>query len=159
MKNLIFAITLLLSINICAQNELENRNVFVRVYDFQGKKIGKGNIFSISDSYLQLNWKRASVKIPVSSIGSIKTKRSAGNNIILGATVGATSLAIVGAASASSDGFLGYTATEGAVGGAVLGGTAGAIIGGITIVFKKTTSYEINGDKLKLKAFKEMIIE
>jgi len=160
MKNLIFAITLLLSINICAQNELENRNVFVRVYDFQGKKIGKGNIFSISDSYLQLNWKRASVKIPVSSIGSIKTKRSAGNNVLLGATVGATSLAILGGATASPDDYIfGYTATEGVVGGVVVGGTAGAVIGGITIVFKKSKSYEINGDKLKLKTFKELIIE
>jgi hypothetical protein len=40
MKSLIFVITLILSINVYVQNELENTNIFVRVYDLQGKKIG-----------------------------------------------------------------------------------------------------------------------
>ena len=83
MKNLIFAITLILSINVCAQNEFENTNIFVRVYDLEGEKIGK----------------------------------SRGE------------------------------------------GAAGAAIGGITILFKNSKSYEINGDMEKWKAFKEMIIE
>jgi hypothetical protein len=160
MKNLIFAITLILSISVYAQNEFENTNVFVRVYDLQGKKISKGKILSISETSLQLNRKVASVKIPVSSIGSIKTKRSAGHNVLVGTAIGATSMAIVGAASADTDAvFLGGTKVDGAVGGAILGGTAGAVIGGITILFKNSKSYEINGDKGKWKAFKEMIIK
>ena len=160
MKNLIFAITLILGINVCAQNAYENTNVFVRVYDLQGNKIGKGKILSISESSLQLNRKRESVEIPVSSIGSIKTKRSAGNNVLIGAVTGATTMAILGAATADPDAWICCnTAAEGATAGALVGGTVGAAIGGITILFKNSKSYEINGDKAKLKAFKEMIIK
>ncbi len=157
MKNLILVITLILSINVCAQNGLENTNVFVRVYDLQGKKISKGKILSISETSLQLNRKGESMNIPVESIGSIKTKRSAGNNVLFGAATGATTMAILGAATADPDAWIfGYTAGEGAATGALLGGTAGAAIGGITILFKNSKSYEINGDKVKLKAFTEL---
>ena len=159
MKNLIFAITLILSINVCAQNELENTNVFVRVYNLQGEKISKGKILSFSETSLQLNRKRESVKIPVDSIGSIITKRAGGNNVLLGAAIGATTMAILGAATAEPDDFLGYTAGEGAIGGALAGGISGAAIGGITILFKNSKSYEINGDKVKWKAFTEMKIK
>ena len=160
MKNLIFAITLILSINVYAQNGLENTNVFIRVYDLQGKKISKGKILSISETSLQLNRQRESDKIPVSSIGSIKTTHSAGNNVLLDAAIGATSMAILGTATSDPDEFLGYTAaegaTEGATGGALFGGATGAVIGGITVLFKNSKSYEINGDKGKLKAFKKL---
>ena len=160
MKNLIFAITLILSINVYAQNEFENTNIFVRVYDLDGKKIGKGKILSISETSLQLYRKGESVKVKVNGIGSIKTKHSAGNNVLVGAATGATTMAILGAATAEPDAWiLGYTAGEGAAIGAFLGGTVGAAIGGITILFKNSKSYEINGDIEKWKAFKEMIIE
>lgn len=158
MKNLIFAITLILSINIYSQNRFENTKAFVRVYDLQGKKIGKGKILSISDTSLQLNRKVASAEIPVNSIGSIKTKRSAGHNVLVGTAIGASTMAILGAATADPDSFLGWSAGEGAAGGAFLGGTAGAVIGGITILFKNSKSYEINGDLEKWKAFNEIII-
>jgi len=159
MKNLIFVITLIFSVNVYAQNRFENTNVFVRVYDSLGKKISKGKILSISDTSLQLNRKGESLEILVSSIAAIKTKRSAGNNVLVGATIGATSMAILGAATADPDAWiLGYTAGEGAGAGALLGGTAGAAIGGITILFKNSKSYEINGDMEKWKAFKEMIL-
>ena len=49
----------------------------------------------------------------------------------------------------------GEEAAIGALGGALVG----AAIGGITILFKNSKSYEINGDKAKWKAFKEMIIK
>ena len=159
MKNLIFTITLILSINLCAQNEFENTNIFVRVYDLDGKKIGKGKILSISETSLQLYRKGESVKVKVNGIGSIKTKHSAGNNVLVGAVTGATTMAILGAVTADPDDWiLGYTAGEGAAAGAFLGGTAGAAIGIITILFKNSKSYEINGDIEKWKAFKEMII-
>ncbi len=155
MKNLIFVITLILSINVCAQNGFENTNVFVRVYDLQGKKIGKGKILSISETSLQLNRKGESMEIPVSSIGSIKTKRSAGHNVLVGAVIGASTMAFLGAATADPDAWLilPRTAGEGAAAGALLGGTVGAVIGGITILFKNSKSYEINGDKVKWEEF------
>lgn len=160
MKNLIFAITLILSFNIYAQDGFKKANIFVRVYDLQGKKIGKGRIGSITDTLLHLNKDKESLKIPVRSIGLIKTDRSAGNNVLVGAATGATAFAILGVATSDSeDTWFGYTAGEGAAAGAILGGIAGAAIGGITVLFKNSKSNEIsiNGDELKLKAFKELI--
>ena len=155
MKNLFFAIALILSINISAQKGTEKTNVFVRVYDLQGKKISKGNILSISDSLLQLKGKREPMKIATRSIGLIKTKHSGGNNVLKGAVIGATGLAILFAASAGED--TPYDAAGGAAGGAFLGGFFGAAVGGVTILFKNSKSYIINGDELKWKEFKETI--
>lgn len=156
MKNLFYAITLILSINVYGQDGFENAKVFVRVYDLQGKKIQKGKILSISDKSLQLLRKGESMNILVSSIGSIKTKHSAGNNFLIGAVSGASILGILGAATADPDAWVfGYSAVEGAALGVLLGGIAGTIIGGITIPFKNPKSYIINGDELKWKVFKE----
>lgn len=158
MKNLIITITLILSISVCAQNKFENANIFVRVYNLEGKKISKGKIISISETSLELKWKRESAKIMVNEIGSIKTKRSAGNNVIVGAGTGATVLAFLGAATADPDAWiLGYTVAEGAAAGALIGGTTGAAIGGMSILFKNSETYEINGEIERLKAFKKMI--
>jgi len=159
MKNLIFLIILILSINLVAQNEFENTNIFVRVYDLQGKKISKGKILSISETSLSLNKNGESIEIPVSSIGSIKTKRSAGNNIIVGTASGAITMAIIGAATAQPEKsyIFSFTAEEGATEGALLGGITGAAIGGITILFKNSKTYIINGDKIKLKNLKKIV--
>ena len=142
MKNLVFAITLILSINVCAQNGIENTNVFVRVYDLQGEKIGKGKILSISETSLQLYRKGGSVEFLVINIGSIKKKRSGGHNILIGAATGATTMAILGAAFAQPEEsyLFSYTAEEGATQGALAGGIVGASIGGITILFKNSKS-------------------
>ncbi len=152
MKNLIFAITLILSINVCAQNGFENTNVFVRVYDLQGKKINKGKILSISETSLQLNRKG---EIPVGSIGLIKMRRSIGHNILVGASIGATITGLLVAV-------LGDNGDVGAVGLiaiATVGGAASGALDGIDFLSKKPKSYEINGDKVKWKEFKEMIIK
>lgn len=168
MRNLIYVIALLLTINICAQERFENAKVFVRVYNFQGKKIVTGKIISISPTSLQLSSKRTSVELPVSSIGTIKTKHSAGNNILIGAAIGVVTGAIIGAATTTpvsaysefSEFFEYYSFSskeEGALAGVVLGGIAGGGIGGITVLFKNSESYEINGDMLKWIAFTEMM--
>ena len=158
MKNLFFAIALILSFNISAQEGTEKANIFVRVFDLQGKKINKGTIILISETLLQVSRNGEYVEIPVDSIGLIKTKRSAGNNVLIGAASGAIPMALLGAATADPDAWLfNYSAGEGAAAGAFIGGTAGAAIGAITILFKNSTSFIINGDELKLKEFKEMI--
>jgi len=157
MKNLFFAIALILSINISAQKGTEKTNVFVRVYDLQGKKISKGNILSISDSLLQLKGKREPMKIATRSIGLIKTKHSGGNNVLKGAVIGATGLAILMAATAGEDTY--HDAAGGAAAGVFVGGIFGAAVGGVTSLFKNSKTYEINGDKEKWEAFKQMIIQ
>lgn len=141
MKTLITATLLLLAFTAVAQKEL-----FVRVYDTTGKKIYKGNVYGTTDSSLVLRISNNPVNIPVSIIGFIKTKHTAGNNVLVGAISGAIPLAIIGAATAESDDLiLGYTAGEGALAGAIIGVAGGAAIGGITILFKHSKLFTING--------------
>ena len=158
MKKLILVITLMFGINVWAQNGLESTNIFVRVYDLDGKKLGKGKILSISETSVQLTRGGTSLEFPVKDIGLVKTKRSGKHNLLVGAGIGGLIGAIAGAASADPDAWiLGYTKAEGAFGGAVLVGTAGALIGAITILFKKSKTYQINGDLLKWQVFTETI--
>ncbi|MDV7139536.1 hypothetical protein R3X28_11645 [Maribacter sp. TH_r10] len=159
MKNLIFVIMLVLSSHTYAQSASETTNIYLRVFDMQGKKIGKGKMLSMLKTSLILSRNGEPVEIPVSNIGSIKTKRSGGNNMLIGASVGAGAMAIVGAATADPDAALfAYNAGEGAAIGTLFGGTVGAMVGGVTTLFKKSKSYEINGNQEKWKAFSEIII-
>ena len=157
MKALIFIITLTLCFNIYAQEGIEKSNVFVRVYDLQGKKINKGRIISDTDTVLYIKQRIGTVTIPIDQIGFIKTKHSSGNNILFGATIGVLHLAIIGITTADPDAWLGWTAVEGATMGAVGGGILGAAIGAITILFKNSETYIINGDVLKWRTFKQAI--
>ncbi len=160
MKTLIFAIVLIFSINIYAQGETDMGNIFVRVYNLQGQKISKGKVLSVTDNSLQIKGKRGPMNIDVGSIGLIKTKRSAGNNVLIGSVIGASAIAIYGASTAEPDAWiLPYTAAEGAAMGAIVGLPLGAAVGGFTALFKNSKSYSIDGDLLKWKVFQEMITE
>jgi hypothetical protein len=154
MKRL-FTFLFLVSIGyqVCAQ-----KAIFVRVYNINGKKINTGRVLAATDTSLQLKMEnRDTVNISINTIGRIKTKRSAGHNVLMGSVAAAGAFAIYGAATADPDEFLGYTAMEGAVGGMVLGIPVGAAIGGITVLFKKSGTFVINGNIEKWKAFHSYI--
>jgi len=68
-------------------------------------------------------------------------------------------MAILGTASADPEAFLGWTAGEGVVLGVILGAPAGAAIGGITALFKNSSTYIIDGDLVKWKAFSEIVLK
>ena len=154
MKLLIFLFMLSL-VNI---TYAQKQGMFVRVYDLKGKKIYKGNVYSTTDSSLLLVVKSQFLTVPVSNIGHIKTKHSFGNNLLIGSAIGATTFAILGAATAEpEDEFLGYSAGEGAAAGALIGTAAGAAIGGLTVLFKNSKTFSINGDMNQWKKFKSFI--
>jgi hypothetical protein len=158
MKILFLSIVLIYGITITAQEGTEQEHSFVRVYDLKGKKISKGFILSITDTSLHLNRNKVAVNIPVNNIGSIKTRRSAGNNILFSAVIGASAAAILGVATSSSDpeGFE-HSAGEGAVIGVIAGATTGAVVGGIAILLKNSKTYEIKGNEALWMAFKESV--
>jgi hypothetical protein len=135
------------------------KSTFVRVYNLTGQKIYKGDVLMVTDSSLQLKVKSTPINIPVRDIGSIKTKRSAGHNILIGSIAGASSMAIVGVVTADPEEFLGYTAGEGFAAGLLLGAPPGAVIGGITALLKKSLTYLIDGDIMKWKVFQKSISE
>lgn len=147
-----------MSINMFAQSEGEILNIFVRVYDLEGRKIGKGKILSVTDSTLNLKRKNKTYNFSMSKIGYIRTKRSAGNNVLIGAAATGTALATLGGASGGTEGgFISFSAEDLAVGGLVVGSVFGAGIGGITAIFKNSKAFEINGKKEKFEAFREAV--
>ena len=159
-KTMTLFFLLIFSINNYAQSGTDNNNIFVRVYNMEGKKISKGHVLFAIDTLLKLKKGNKIAKINVSDIGYIKTKRSEGNDVLIGSVIGASSMAILGGASAEPDAMIfGYSAGEGAAVGVLLGAPAGAAIGGITALFKNSSTYIIDGDLLKWKAFSEMILK
>lgn len=145
------------SISVHAQKEAKKNNVFIRVYSTEGRIINKGHISFINDSLIGLKNNR-NIEINVRDIGFIKTKRSAGNNILIGAMAGGITLAVLGAASSDpNDWVYSFTPAEGAVIGGVLGALGGGAIGGITALSKKVKTYIINGDLEKWQVYKTMI--
>lgn len=162
LKYMLFFIILLGSVIASAQDKNSNKMLFVRIYDFEAKKINKGKLFAVNDTLLLLKKGQKLVEVNVRDIGFIKTKRSAGNNVLTGAMIGAGTSSVIGVASINpDDGFI-IDTTPNSVGdalavGVIFGGFTGATIGGITILFKNSKTFLINGDKLKLREFKESV--
>jgi hypothetical protein len=155
MKIFTFIFLISLSCNVCAQ-----KSIFVRIYNLTGERINKGQVLAVTDSSLQLEGKEAPINIPVRQIGFIKTKRSAGNNLFKGSIIGASTMAILGAATSDPDAIiLGNTAGEGAASGVIIGLPVGAAIGGLTILFKNSKTYLINGDLMKWRVFQSVVSE
>lgn len=158
MKHVFFALTLIACMNLQGQQDWVKSNGFVRVFDLQGKKIGKGKILKVTETSLQLIRQGNTKEFMFADIGKIKTKRSGGNNVLVGAATGATAFAIVGIATADPDAWIfAYNRGQGALSGAIFGGMAGSALGGISILFKNSKSYAINGDQEKWKAFTGLV--
>jgi len=150
MKIITFLILFFLHLNIFAQEKKYYvPEIFVRVYDLQGTKFAKGKIYSITDSLLYLKRKKEPVKIPVKTIGFIRTKRSRAKNMLVGAAIGIPIMTAV--VVANDNPYLPYPV------GTFFGATLGTVIGAITIPFKRPKTYVINGNKLKWAEFEKRI--
>ncbi len=88
LKLIIVFLTLIFTKANFSQNHNKPTNLFIRVYDFDGEKFAQGKIISVSDSLLQLKKNSRLISINPKDIGMIKTKRSIGNNMIIGSTIG-----------------------------------------------------------------------
>ena len=142
------------SLNLHSQNQLIQKKVFVRVFDYEGNKIGKGQINFVNDSILELRKSDRLFSIPIKEINFIKTKRSDGNSMLLQTVIGFTVGAIIGAATAQPEKSLGgYSAGDGALIGGSVGAIMGAGAGGITIAVKNSQIHIIDGDIQNLKEF------
>ena len=145
MKILAFLFTILIAHNLQAQ-----KSIFIRVYDLKGDKIARGDVLSATDTSLQLKEKTTSIL--VRNIGSIRTKHSAGNNLLVGSIIGSTTMGVLGAINGDTQ-----TTGEGAAYYGLAGLPIGAIFGALTIPFKNSKHYLINGDPEKWKAFRSTI--
>ncbi|WP_420322956.1 hypothetical protein [Flagellimonas sp.] len=153
MKLSLLTLALFLSINCFSQENLEHVGMFVRVFDLQGNKIAKGKIQSITANELQLQTRKLSIKLPVNNIGKIKTGRSGGTNVGIGAMIGA----FIGGISGNNDGLYGASTGESIVIVGVAGAIMGSAAGGLSTIFKKNQKFRIDGDAEKWKIFVETI--
>ena len=162
-KATLILIVLLISVTIYGKTENKNNQLFVRVYNLEGKKIKKGKLISVSDTKLQLKRAKGVKSIDIKDIGKIKTKRSAGHNVLMGAAIGATTVSAISIASIDpndSEFILDATPDtygEAIVTGVIAGGFLGSAIGALTIPFKNSATFIINGDLSKFKIFKDTI--
>jgi len=152
LKHLLFAITLIISSYVASKGQSPVERTFVRVYDLQGMQINKGHIFSITDSSLILIRQEEIIEMNAEKIGSIKTKRSAGFNVAVGTISGATFLGLTFGISGDDSGTI--SRAESALIGGVIGAILGAPIGAFTILFKRSETFVIEGDQVKLDQFK-----
>lgn len=145
-KHFSFFFLLFICYQVSAQKE-----VFVRVYNAHFKKINKGTILAITDTSLQLKInKKNTISLSVNAIGTIKTKRADGHNILTGAYLGVVPFAIIGFTE-KEDSY----APRWSVG--LVGLIPGAFVGGITTLFKNSKTFIINGDMVKWKVFEQHI--
>ena len=159
MKKVILLLTLLMSINISAQHANKTKTLFVRVFDLDGKKIGKGYIYAINDSVLILNKNKKLKELYVKEIGKIKTKRSGGHNVLIGATSGVVAGAILGSINPPTDSsggtftWAGGSSGEEFASGLIVGVISGTIIGGISALFKSPKTFIIDANAEKWDIF------
>lgn len=148
MKYLIFIFAFLLCFSIYAQEKKLKSKTFLRIYNLNGKKITKGKILSSSSNTLTLSRNKKIINISVDSIGSIKTKKSVGNNILIGASIGATTVILL--SSRTDESF-----TEGYTGiGTLVFSGLGSGIGAITSLFKNSMTFQINGNLVQWENFR-----
>jgi len=137
---------LLILVLLCTAAHAQKRT-FLRFYSMTGNKFNKGYFYGTTDSSI-LIYKNSDVKeIAATSIGYIKTRRSWGHNILLGAlSVGVTG-SIIGLATSkgSPDDWFYIAPAEAALDGLIIGGTAGIATGALISAFTKSTTFIING--------------
>lgn len=145
---------------VTAQEVHTDARNFIRIYNHEGKKIGKGHIRVIGDSALVVLRRKELVTFRVEEIGSIRTKRSAGHNflVINAATTGLMIIGFVGA-SDGSDGWFSWDAPTGVAIGFVAGAFFGIPASALSLLLKKVTRYEINGNYAQWELFRQEILQ
>lgn len=144
---------MLLATNSYSQDE--NKKLFLRVYTLQGEKI-KGNLLVLNDSLLILGNGGQGLVIKANNVRTIKTKRSGGENILIGALSGAVVGGVIGFLQGDDEpGWFSYSKEDYALMGVLAGTAVGGGIGAITIAGKKSKKYIIDGNPEKWKIFVE----
>ena len=155
--NLTFLGLLFLAPTLQAQQApKQKKGVFVRVLNFEGRKLAKGFIQSVNDEQMVIQRGKRSKTIRIAEIQQLRLKRSVGHKVAVGAGTG---LAIGGglvlaAGTTSSDNAYDDLINVTVPFGSMMGGAA---IGGIIGLLSEPTSVQVNGDPVKLKRFYEVM--
>jgi hypothetical protein len=129
--------------------------VFLRVFDVNGSKIGKGTLIDLTDTSLVISGSNG-LEIPYTRIGFIKTRRSIGHTIIKSGSIVAGFTAILltvsgsaGAGVTYGGGGFSYHFSAGDILAISMlsGGIYGTMIGGVTALLRKPLTFPVNGDE------------
>lgn len=129
----------------------DQKGIFVRVYNLNGKKVAKGYIQSVDQESVTVVLRGKSTELPVVEIGKLRLKRSYGNAVVKGTFTGLALGAVLGVAYASVDDS--FSSDIGLVALPAGGAFYGTVIGAIISIFKKPVEVEINGQSEKLQNF------
>jgi hypothetical protein len=131
---------------------LQAKTKFVRVFNREGHLIVRGDLVATTDTSVIIQEHKKQVEVPVSKIGFIKTARTFGGPVALGAGVGFFIGTIAGAAagggggSSNTDVFYEFDESVSVAAGMALGTAGGAVIGTIISAAQKRLRIEVNGD-------------
>lgn len=155
MKLLIYIFLCLFSFSAIAQKHPQSSLEFVRIYNLDHKKIGKGIICGVDETNLYVKRNSKVFKYPFKELGEIKTKRSFGRHVLLGLGSGAVLMGIANASAYDEESISGpQSRGDAAIGGAFIGIAIGSIVGGISHLFMPIKQYTINGDLNLWNTFK-----
>ena len=150
MKYFLNIIPLIFCFSLNSQDDLNvtSEKVFVRIYDLQGYKMGKGKIRSVTGTMLYIGRIKNPRGIPIRKIGHIKTKRSGCRNIFVFTAIG-ISITLM------NDEL--HTVSDKSIHQLVIPYYAGILVGIVTAIFKNSKKYIINGDLSKWNEIKNII--
>ena len=160
MKYILLFVAFSFSFQLFAQENEDAKpkaKIFVRLYNHNNQKVGKGHLLYGNDSTIQLSLGRTIARFPVSEIETIKTKRAGGHNLLLGTAIGfGAGIAVVGLASVVEHGN-GVASFDIAVVGLLLP-VAGFAAGGVSEAFRKSQTFLINGNTAQWIASRDKIL-
>ena len=120
---------------------------FIRLFDTEGKKMGKGFLSGLTDSSIIIMKASEPVEFIFNRIGTIKTRHSIGHTALISGIVFGGVLSIIGAATANPKDFiLAFSPAEGAALGAILGFIGGSAWGSFFGIFKKIIAIPVHAD-------------
>lgn len=158
MRTIVAVLIVFIGFGGYAQQITENTGLYVRVFNLKKRKIARGKFVRVTDSSMVILERKEYRTVLVSDIGLIKTKRSPGHNVAVGAGTGAFAFGVLGMASGEDSSFW-FSKEEGAAAGVIFGGVVGAGIGGFSCAFKKVSKFQIDGDSQKWKSFTDFITD
>lgn len=160
MKTLISILFYFLCLTAFAQENTVSTSEFVRIYDLEHKKIGKGHITGADENYLYLERKSNSYTIPYNRIGEIKTKRSTGHHFLLGSAGGGIVLGLANMATYDEHSISGpQNRGDAFVGGSLIGIAVGSIVGGVYSLFIPKEEFIIQGDREAWERFSKVTLQ
>ncbi len=143
-----------------AQDSSSTKKIFVRLYNSNNEKIGKGYLLYGYDSLIEIKQHAALNTFPVQQVAYIQTRRSTGHSILTGAAIGtATGVILIGiSAGADTQNSEGTSASFAEALAGVAAPFVGAAIGGVAATFRKRETIIINGNTEQWKDARKKIL-